>query len=112
MFFGSISYIVYNLFQVGRGVKNLKVGDLVIPAQSGLGTWRTHGIHKGVDLFPIDKDLHRDTAAMFQVNPPTAYRLLHDFVELSPGDIIVQNGANSAVGRYVIQVCLIFTSCV
>jgi trans-2-enoyl-CoA reductase len=69
-----------------------------------LGTWRTHGIHKGEELFPIDKDLERDTAAMFQVNPPTAYRMLYDFVDLAPGDIIIQNGANSAVGRYVIQI--------
>ncbi|KAI6183585.1 PKS-ER domain-containing protein [Aphelenchoides bicaudatus] len=90
--------------KVGRGVKDLKEGDLVIPSQSGLGTWRTYGIHKGVDLFPIDKDLDRTTAAMFQVNPCTAYRMLHDFVELAPGDIIIQNGANSAVGRYVIQI--------
>lgn len=84
----------------------MKVGDLVVPTHSGLGTWRNYGIHKGIDLFPIDKDLDRTTAAMFQVNPATAYRMLHDFVELSPGDIVVQNGANSAVGRYVIQVCL------
>lgn len=82
----------------------MKVGDLVVPAQSGLGTWRTYGIHKEEDLFPIDKSLERDTAAMLQVNPPTAYRMLYDFVDLAPGDIIVQNGANSAVGRYVIQI--------
>jgi trans-2-enoyl-CoA reductase len=85
----------------------LKIGDSVVPAQSGLGTWRDFGIHKGHDVFPIDKRLDRTTAAMFQVNPCTAYRMLHDFVELSPGDIVVQNGANSAVGRYVIQVNLI-----
>lgn len=85
----------------------MKVGDLVVPAKSGLGTWRTYGIHKGTDLFQIDKSLERNTAAMFQVNPSTAYRLLHDFVQLSPGDFIVQNGANSAVGRFVIQVFLI-----
>lgn len=91
-------------FQIGRGVKDLKIGDLVVPARSGLGTWRTYGIHRHDDLFPIDKDLERNTAAMLQVNPSTAYRMLHDFVNLDPGDIIVQNGANSAVGRYVIQV--------
>lgn len=42
---------------------------------------------------------------MFKVNPPTAYRMLHDFARLEPGDTVVQNGANSAVGRYVIQIC-------
>ncbi|KAK0420814.1 hypothetical protein QR680_014905 [Steinernema hermaphroditum] len=39
------------------------------------------------------------------VNPSTAYRMLKDFVDLKPGDVIIQNGANSAVGRYVIQLC-------
>ena len=43
-----------------------------------------------------------------QVNPPTAYRMLKDFVPLSAGDVVIQNGANSAVGRYVIQVLKIY----
>lgn len=42
-----------------------------------------------------------------QVNPPTAYRMLADFVDLKPGDLVVQNGASSNVGRAVIQVCYI-----
>lgn len=39
------------------------------------------------------------------VNPSTAYRMLKDFVDLKPGDAIVQNGANSAAGQNVIQLC-------
>lgn len=38
------------------------------------------------------------------MNPPTAYRLLKDFVKLNPGDVVIQNGATSTVGRAVIQV--------
>jgi trans-2-enoyl-CoA reductase len=45
-----------------------------------------------------------DATATLQVNPSTAYRMLNDFVKLSPGDLVVQNGANSAVGQFVIQV--------
>lgn len=30
--------------------------------------------------------------------------MLKDFVDLKSGDLVVQNGANSAVGRAVIQV--------
>lgn len=37
------------------------------------------------------------------VNPVTAYRMLKDFVELKEGDWVIQNGANSGVGRAVIQ---------
>jgi len=44
-------------------------------------------------------------AATISVNPCTAYRLLHDFEKLKPGDTVVQNGGNSAVGQAVIQLC-------
>lgn len=36
-------------------------------------------------------------------SPPTALCLLTDFVDLRPGDVVIQNAANSAVGQYVIQ---------
>ena len=36
-------------------------------------------------------------------SPVTAVRMLKEFVELREGDVVVQNGANSAVGRAVIQ---------
>lgn len=32
-------------------------------------------------------------------SPPTALRLLEDTVDLREGDVVVQNGANSAVGQ-------------
>jgi NADPH:quinone reductase-like Zn-dependent oxidoreductase len=41
--------------------------------------------------------------AMLSINPPTAYLMLRDFARLNPGDWLIQNAANSAVGRYVIQ---------
>lgn len=34
--------------------------------------------------------------------------MLRDFVELNPGDTIIQNGGNSAVGQAVIQLCKIW----
>ena len=41
-------------------------------------------------------------AAMLRINPPTALLLLEDHVALAPGDWVIQNVANSAVGRHVI----------
>ena len=40
---------------------------------------------------------------MLRINPPTARLLLSDLVALGPGDWVVQNVANSAVGRFVIR---------
>jgi NADPH:quinone reductase-like Zn-dependent oxidoreductase len=40
--------------------------------------------------------------SMLSVNPPTASLLLGEFADLEPGDWVVQNAANSGVGRWVI----------
>jgi hypothetical protein len=42
--------------------------------------------------------------AMMGVNPPTAYLLLTDIVKLSRGSWVVQNGANSGVGRATVAI--------
>lgn len=47
-------------------------------------------------------------ASMMNVNPCTAYRMLKDYVPLKPGDTVIQNGGNSAVGQLVIQLCKIW----
>lgn len=41
---------------------------------------------------------------MLRVNPATAFRMLSDFVPLKPGNWVVQNVANSGVGRAVIHI--------
>ncbi|KAJ1354739.1 hypothetical protein KIN20_011749 [Parelaphostrongylus tenuis] len=91
--------------KVGNGVTSLRVGDHVIPAKSGHGMWRSDGHHKEQDLFQLDNTLSPEQSCSIQVNPPTAYRMLKDFVDLKPGDTVIQNGANSAVGRAAIQIC-------
>lgn len=55
---------------------------------------------------PSDIDLV--AASMMNVNPCTAYRMLKDFIPLKPGDTVIQNGGNSAVGQLVIQLCKVW----
>jgi trans-2-enoyl-CoA reductase len=43
-------------------------------------------------------------AATLKINPMTAWLLLHDYVDLKRGDWLIQNAANSAAGRAVIQI--------
>lgn len=90
---------------MGSGVSNVSVGDRVVPFQTGIGTWTSHAIYKSASLKRIPKDLGILEACTITVNPPTAYRMLKDFVSLSPGDTVIQNGANSAVGQAVFQLC-------
>lgn len=86
-------------------MKNVSVGDRVIPFQTGLGTWQTHAIWPGDKLYKVPRNVEHIDAATITVNPSTAYRMLKDFVKLNKGDTIIQNGGNSGVGQAVIQLC-------
>jgi len=77
-------------------------GDKVIFLRRA-DTWATHTTVAADSLFKLPPDIDPRQAAMLKVNPATAWRLLHGFESLKPGDWIVQNAGNSAVGRCVIQ---------
>ncbi len=57
---------------------------------------------KGNDAIPLPAGIDLRQAAMVRINPPTAQLMLSDFVDLKPGDWVIQNVANSAVGRLLI----------
>ena len=87
----------------GSGVESLKVGSVVL-LPHGRGTWCEAVVAPEKDLIEIPSDIPLEQAAMLKINPPTAYRMLHDFVTLKPGDWMIQNAANSGVGRATIQI--------
>ncbi|KFQ23499.1 hypothetical protein N332_14726, partial [Mesitornis unicolor] len=95
---------VGEVLEVGRRVAALKPGDWVIPAATGLGTWRTQGVFPEETLLKVPSDIPVLCAATLSVNPCTAYRMLADFETLAPGDSVIQNAANSGVGQAVIQI--------
>jgi mitochondrial enoyl-[acyl-carrier protein] reductase / trans-2-enoyl-CoA reductase len=86
---------------VGAGVAHVRAGDLVINLLRE--NWTQRRRVAAEDVIPVPPDLDRLQAAMLRINPPTARLLLTDLVELRPGDWIIQNVANSAVGRFVIR---------
>ncbi len=95
---------VARVLEVTDGITNVKVGDRVfIPFRSGVGAWSEEVVVPGKTLFPLPLDSDPAQLAMAAVNPPTAYFMLTKYVTLEPGDWIIQNLANSAVGRYVIS---------
>ena len=66
--------------------------------------WQSQRIVVADDVMLMPQDVAIEELAMLKVNPATAWLLLHDFAKLKQGDVIVQNAANSAVGRCVIQI--------
>ncbi len=92
---------VGEVIEVGMGVGALRVGDRVsIP--EGTGAWQSHFVASADQLVVIPEGIPDEYAAMARINPPTAWRLLRDSY-LQPGQWVVQNGANSSVGLFVIQ---------
>ncbi len=85
----------------GANVTHLQPGQLVLPM--AFGTWTKQMVVPARDVIPLPSGLDTFQAAMLTVNPATAWRMLHDFVPLAPGDWVVQNAANSGVGHSVIQ---------
>ena len=86
---------------LGEGVSNFKVGQTVL-LPVGCGTWVTALNAPAEKLIPLP-DADPLQLAMLTVNPPTASLLLSEFVDLKPGDWVIQNAANSGVGSYLIQ---------
>ncbi|CAM9634440.1 unnamed protein product [Chrysoparadoxa australica] len=92
------------VIKVGKNVKSLAVGDWVIPMPAaGFGTWRNLAKASEDQVMKCPTNIPAEYAATIGVNPSTAYRMLHDFVKLEPGDVIIQNGCTSAVGLAVVQ---------
>lgn len=88
---------------VGPNVTRLKVGDWVKPPDT-VGTWRQMVCARSETCVKLPRNIPVEQLAMIYVNPPTAWRMLHDFMRLKKGSWIIQNAANSAVGRCVIQI--------
>lgn len=96
---------VAEVLECGSEVKSLKPGDRIIPYYNMLGTWRTHAIYSEKELYRVPNNLDVIHAATMTVNPPTALRMLKDFVQLEKGDTVIHNGANSGVGQSIFQLC-------
>jgi trans-2-enoyl-CoA reductase len=85
-----------------EGEAPVKPGDIVF-LPMGSGTWRTHMKAKASRLLPVPKGADLLQMSMLSINPPTADLLLREIVKLERGEWVIQNAANSAVGRYLIK---------
>src|SRR5213596_2668249 len=87
----------------GANASTITAGTLVILPHN-LGTWRDAVAVKASELVAVPPEIDPVHAAMLKINPMTAWRLLHDYVDLARGDWLIQNAGNSAAGRAVIQI--------
>ncbi len=87
--------------EVGNGVTDLAPGDHVVSL--GRANWAQKLCAAAQTFIKVPKDLSFRDAAQLKANPPSAHLMLTSYADLEPGDWVIQNAANSAVGRHVIR---------
>jgi len=91
---------VGRIIEVGPDVDTVAVGDLVVLPLFA-GAWRERLVLPAEGLFRLPEG-SVEQFSMLGSNPPTAGLILSEYTDLEPGDWIVQNAANSGVGRSLI----------
>ena len=79
----------------------MRPGDLVVPLDRD--NWVQRKVTKASRLIKVPAGVDPLQAAMLKVNPPTAWLMMTKYVDLAPGDWILQTAANSGVGHCLIQ---------
>ncbi len=87
---------------VGEGVDQSKLGQRV--AVAGVhGSWAEYFIAPAQAIIPLNDAIDNETAAQLIGMPISALMLL-DFVNIQPGQWLIQNTANGAVGKTVAMI--------
>lgn len=86
---------------IGKDVEHLSVGDHVMSMNRTNWAEEVRGPAKA--FIPLPKDLPWHMAAQMLANPPSAHLMLTNYRTLGAGDFVIQNAANSAVGRHIIR---------
>ncbi|WP_344792230.1 zinc-binding dehydrogenase [Gryllotalpicola daejeonensis] len=86
---------------LGEGVETLSVGQRVATGGT-FGAWAEYFVAPAAGLIPVPADLSDETAAQLVSMPFSAIALL-ETLRLEPGQWLVQNAANGAVGRLLAQ---------
>ena len=85
----------------GSGVTDFTTGERVF-LPLGCGAWREQIRVDAADVFPAPKG-DAVQLSLLPINAPTADLMLRDFGDLTAGDWVIQNAANSNCGIYLIK---------
>ncbi|OAF68800.1 hypothetical protein A3Q56_03448 [Intoshia linei] len=84
----------------------LKIGDSVAYIRChncNVGAWQSKILVSESNLIKIPENVSLIDALFCLSGPITAYLMLHNFIKLQSGDLIIQNGANSQCGIAIIE---------
>jgi NADPH:quinone reductase-like Zn-dependent oxidoreductase len=89
-----------SVLAIGPDVTHIRPGDTVL-LPFGTFSWSEQVLAEAAKLTVVDRSISVDQAAMLSINPVTG-GLLVEARDLPSGSWVVQNAANSGVGRSVI----------
>ncbi len=98
---GSGSEAVGVIDALGEGVDGFTVGQRVATG-SAFGTWAEYFVAGAAGLLPVPAEISDEAAAQLFSMPFSAITLL-DYLNVEPGQWVVQNTANGMVGRLLAQ---------
>lgn len=78
------------------------VGRRVAVLNKAGGNWAEYAVLPANQCVPLPADLPLEQAAMFFVNPVTAYVMTRKVLAVPPGDWLLQSAAGSSLGKMVI----------
>jgi NADPH:quinone reductase-like Zn-dependent oxidoreductase len=78
-------------------------GKRVAVSSADFGKWCEYTLVPAMQAVPVPGDIPLEQAAMFFVNPVTAYVLSRVELRVPPGEWLLQTAAGSAVGRMIIR---------
>lgn len=79
------------------------VGKRVIVPNSLTGSWAEYAVVPTKQAIPVSAKVPLEQAAMFLVNPATAFVMTRRVLDVQPGAWLLQTAAGSALGRMVIR---------
>ncbi|SCU80565.1 LADA_0B08306g1_1 [Lachancea dasiensis] len=95
----------FEVVHVPSHVKDLSVGDMVIPLQANFGTWSSYRTCKDASEVVKLEGCDKFAAATIAVNGCTAYQMLNNYVnwDSNGNDWLIQNAGTSSVSKIVTQ---------
>jgi len=87
----------------GLAERRLKGERVAISAGPPNGTWQDYTVVDAKRAIPVPASLSNEQAAMFIINPLSAYAMCRHVLSLSTGQWLIQSGAGSALGKMVIR---------
>jgi len=76
---------------------------VAVVAGPPMGAWQDYTVVAAQRALPVPDAVSDETAAMFIVNPLTAYAMVHEILQVSPGTWLVQDAAGSSLGKMVVR---------